>query len=222
MLESTVMSKQKAINFYIEECAKMKQDLETEKIKNERIRRQLRSYTCFEAYQGKKSENSDTGKKQSVDYKRCLPPIWEAYSPRRPVSDEDDLPNNIDVTFTSSDTDHESELIKKVVDEVLDTDEESKSESETSSSTSNSSKTSVKKVYNKEFLLSKNNLNDETFKVAYTLNDSDKLYSDEQFPIRSVKFEMINKVFKLTEIDISEIKDANLNDKPKKYTSRVQ
>ncbi|MFS7950862.1 hypothetical protein Hanom_Chr07g00588181 [Helianthus anomalus] len=142
MLESTVMSKQKAINFYIEECAKMKQDLETEKIKNERIRRQLRSYTCsyylidrihptvagFEAYQGKKSGNSDTGKKQSADYKRCPPPIWEAYSPRRPVSDEvrkavniklksetkDDLPDNIDITFTSSDTDHESKLTKKV------------------------------------------------------------------------------------------------------------
>ena len=60
------------------------------------------------------------------------------------------------------------------------------------------------------------------FKVAYTLNDSDKLYSDEEFPIRGVKTELINKVFKLTEINISEIKDLCLNEKPRPYTSRVQ
>ena len=60
-----------------------------------------------------------------------------------------------------------------------------------------------KRVYDKEFLMSKSNLNDESFKVAYTLKDSDKLYSDEVFPIRSVKFEMIQKVFKITEINIS-------------------
>ncbi|KAJ0595888.1 putative transcription factor interactor and regulator CCHC(Zn) family [Helianthus annuus] len=33
---------------------------------------------------------------------------------------------------------------------------------------------------------------------------------------------MIKKVFKMTEINISEIKDLNLTGKPKKYTSRVQ
>ncbi|KAJ0549209.1 putative transcription factor interactor and regulator CCHC(Zn) family [Helianthus annuus] len=33
---------------------------------------------------------------------------------------------------------------------------------------------------------------------------------------------MIKKVFKMTEINISEIKDLNLTEKPKKYTSRVQ
>ncbi|KAJ0879945.1 hypothetical protein HanRHA438_Chr10g0457341 [Helianthus annuus] len=177
-------------------------------------------------------------RKQSENYKKCPPPIWEGYSPRKPNEEQvkkavniklksettDDLPDNIDVTFTSSDTDHESELIKKVVDQVLEKDEESesKSESENSSSSVDSPKSLVKRVYNKEFLLSKNNLNDEPIKVAYTLNDSDKLYSDEEFPIRSVQIEKIKKVFKLTEINISEIKDVNLNDKPKKYTSRVQ
>ncbi|KAF5808750.1 hypothetical protein HanXRQr2_Chr04g0149111 [Helianthus annuus] len=38
MMNATLMSKQKAINFYIEESAKWKQELETEKIENERIR----------------------------------------------------------------------------------------------------------------------------------------------------------------------------------------
>ncbi|KAJ0655251.1 hypothetical protein HanLR1_Chr14g0522091 [Helianthus annuus] len=144
MMNATMMSKQKAINHYIDECAKLKQELETEKIENERIRRLLQSYSSsdylidriyptvagFEAFQDKKSEDTDTGKKQSTNYKRCPPPIWEGYSPRKSISDEvkkavnkklksettDELLDNIDITFTSSDTDHESELLKKVVD----------------------------------------------------------------------------------------------------------
>ncbi|KAJ0524353.1 putative transcription factor interactor and regulator CCHC(Zn) family [Helianthus annuus] len=252
MMNAVMMSKQKAINFYIEESAKWKQELETEKIKNERIRRLLQSYSSsdylidriyptvagMEAFQDEKTKKKDTCKKPTVSYNKCLPPIWEGYFPRKPNEEQlekavniklktdttDDLPENIDVTFTSSDTDHESELIKKVVDQVLDTDEESESKSESGGSNSsvNSQKSSVKRSYSKEFLLSKANLDDETFEVAYTLNDSDKLYSDKEFPIRSVRFEMIKKVFKLTEINISEIKDLNLTEKPKRYTSRVQ
>ncbi|TKW70452.1 MAG: hypothetical protein DI543_28825, partial [Bradyrhizobium icense] len=114
------------------------------------------------------------------------------------------------------------------VDQVLDTDdnEESKPKSKLESKSGSSvSKPTVKKdkrVYDKEFLLSKSNLNDESVKVAYTLKGSDKLYSDESFPIRSVRFEMIQKVFKITEINISEIKDLNLNGKSNQYTSRDQ
>ncbi|MCG5051306.1 hypothetical protein L2164_21825, partial [Pectobacterium brasiliense] len=115
-----------------------------------------------------------------------------------------------------------------MVDQVLDKDDieeskpESKSESKSEFDTSKSTITKDKWIYDKEFLLSKSNLNDESVKVAYTLKDSDKLYSDEEFPIRSVRFEMIKKVFKITEINISEIKDLNLIGKPKKYTSREQ
>ncbi|KAJ0866899.1 hypothetical protein HanRHA438_Chr12g0557011 [Helianthus annuus] len=252
MMNATMMTKQKAINFYIEESAKWKQELETEKIENERIRRLLQSYSSsdylidriyptvagMEAFQDDKPKKKDTSKKPTVSYIKCAPPIWEGYSPRKPNEEQvqkavniklksettDELRENIDVTFTSSDTDHEFELIKKVVNLVLDTDEESESkfESEGSSSSVNSSKPMDKRTYSKEFLLSKSNLNDETFEVANTLNDSDKLYSDKELPIRSVRFYMIKKVFKMTEINISEIKDLNLTGKPKKYTSRVQ
>ncbi|KAJ0870936.1 hypothetical protein HanRHA438_Chr11g0506361 [Helianthus annuus] len=45
MMNATMMLKQKEINFYIEECAKWKQELDGEKVENERIRRLLRSYT---------------------------------------------------------------------------------------------------------------------------------------------------------------------------------
>ncbi|KAJ0658773.1 putative transcription factor interactor and regulator CCHC(Zn) family [Helianthus annuus] len=250
-MSATLMTKQSVINDYIEDCSKVKKKLELEKIESERINRLLLSYTTrdylidwvyptvagLEAFK-KKEKEEDTGKPKSVKYNRCPPPIFESYSPRKPNEEQldkalniklkseitDELPDNIDVTFTASDTDHESELVKKVVDQVLDMDEESKSESKSDSSSSSEKSPSspVKRVYNKEFLLSKNNLNDEMFKVAYTLNNSDKLFSDEELPIRSVNSEMIKKVFKLIEINISEIKDLNLSAKPKPYTSRIQ
>ncbi|KAJ0883995.1 putative transcription factor interactor and regulator CCHC(Zn) family [Helianthus annuus] len=253
MMNATLMSKQKAINFYIEESAKWKQELETEKIENERIRRFLLSYSTsdyvidrvyptvagMEAFQAEKpKEKKDWGKKPTVSYNKCPPPIWDGYSPRKPNEEQlakavniqlktdttDVLPENIDVTFTSSDTDHESELIKKVVDQVLDTDEEtgSKSESEKPNSSVKSQNSLVKWSYSKEFLLSKADLNDETFEVVYTLNGSDKLYYNKEFPILSVKTNLINKTFKLIEVNIPELKVLKNFDKPKKYTSRVQ
>ncbi|KAJ0616395.1 putative transcription factor interactor and regulator CCHC(Zn) family [Helianthus annuus] len=262
-LNGAYMIKQEMVNYYIDMCAELEQKLETRRIETERVNKLLKSYSCssyvidriyptverMKAFEKETSEaknvetKEDTevknsGKKQSVSYNKCPPPLENGYYPRNPNSERvkkatnlqwesefsDNLPDSIDVTFTSSDTDNESELIKKVVDQVLDKDEteESKSESKSESDTSSPTVKKGKRVYNKEFLLSQNNLNDETFKVAYTLNDSDKLYSDEEFPIRGVKTEMINKVFKLTEINISEIKDVNLSEKPKKYTSRVQ
>ncbi|KAJ0538411.1 putative transcription factor interactor and regulator CCHC(Zn) family [Helianthus annuus] len=114
-----------------------------------------------------------SGKKSSVVYNRCPPPVENGYSPRNPNSERvekainlewesgpsDNLPENIDVTYTSSDTDHESKLIKSVVDQVLDKDdiEESNMESKPESkSGSNASKPTFKKdkrVYDKEFLM---------------------------------------------------------------------
>ncbi|KAJ0767526.1 hypothetical protein HanLR1_Chr03g0090401 [Helianthus annuus] len=252
MMNAVMMTKQKAINFYIEESAKWKQELETEKIENERIRRLLQSYSSsdylidriyptiagMEAFKDEKpKEKKDRGKKSTVSYNKCPPLIWDGYSPRRPNEEQlekavniklktdttDVLPDNIDVTYTSSDTDHESELIKKVVDQVLDTDEESKSKSRSEKSKSvNRENLSVKRSYSKEFLLSKAALNDETFEVVYTLNGSDKLYYNKEFPIMSIKTELINKTFKLIEINIPELKVLKSFEKPKKYTSRVQ
>ncbi|MFS7904861.1 hypothetical protein Hanom_Chr01g00041011 [Helianthus anomalus] len=96
MMSSTLFTKQKFINEYIEDCAKLKQELELEKIESERIKRLLLSYTTcdylidrvyptvagLEAFQDNKTEK-DTGKKPSVKYNKCLPPIYESYSPRK-------------------------------------------------------------------------------------------------------------------------------------------
>ncbi|KAL9995406.1 putative transcription factor interactor and regulator CCHC(Zn) family [Helianthus debilis subsp. tardiflorus] len=253
MMNATLMSKQKAINFYIEESAKWEQELEKQRIENERIMRLLLSYSTFdyvidrvyptvagmEAFQDEKQkEKKNCGKKSAVSYNKCPPPIWDGYSPRKPNEEQlakavniqlktdttDGLPENIDVTFTSSDTDHESELIKKVVDQVLDIDEEteSKSESGKPKSSVNSQIPSVKQSYSKEFLLSKAYLNDETFEVVYTLNGSDKLYYNKEFSLMSIKTELINKTFKLVEVNIPELKVLKNLEKSKKYTSRVQ
>ncbi|KAF5757572.1 putative transcription factor interactor and regulator CCHC(Zn) family [Helianthus annuus] len=148
----------------------------------------------------KKIDKKNSGKKQGVSYNKCPPPLENGYLPRNPNSERVqkatnlqwesessvNWPESIDVMFTSSDTDRQSQLMKIVVDHVLDNDEteesklESMSESKSESSTPGQNEKQGKRVYDKEFLLSKSNLNDETFKVAYTLNDSDKLYSDEE------------------------------------------
>ncbi|MFS7936717.1 putative transcription factor interactor and regulator CCHC(Zn) family [Helianthus anomalus] len=240
-------------NFHIKKCADLELKLAIQKIETEKVKKLLESYSCstfvvdriypimkeLKTFEGKVKIS---GKKSSVVYNRCPPPVENGYSPRNPNYERvekainlqwesgpsDNLPENIDVTYTSSDTDHESKLIKRVVDQVLDKDDSEESNTEfkpESKSESDASKSTIKRdkrVYDKQFLLSKSNLNDESFKVAYTLKDSDKLYSDEAFPIRSVRFEMIQKVFKITEINISKIKDLNLNGKSKQYTSRDQ
>ncbi|KAF5795140.1 putative transcription factor interactor and regulator CCHC(Zn) family [Helianthus annuus] len=91
MMNAVMMTKQKAINFYIEESAKWKQELETIKIENERIRRLLQSYSSsdylidriyptvagMEAFQDEKPKKKNCGKKPTVSYNKCPPPIWE-------------------------------------------------------------------------------------------------------------------------------------------------
>ncbi|KAJ0895630.1 hypothetical protein HanPSC8_Chr09g0402751 [Helianthus annuus] len=112
----------------------------------------------------KKTDKNNSGKKQGVSYNKYPPPLENGYLPRNPNSERVqkatnlqwesessvNLPESIDVTFTSSDTDQQSQLMKKVVDHVLDNDEteesksestsESKSESSTPSQTENSAK----------------------------------------------------------------------------------
>ncbi|KAJ0477629.1 putative transcription factor interactor and regulator CCHC(Zn) family [Helianthus annuus] len=85
MLNATMMTKQKEINMYIEECAKLKKELDSEAAENERIRRLLQSYKgCdyvidriyptvegFEAFKDEQpKKRKDTGI-SSKDEKKC-------------------------------------------------------------------------------------------------------------------------------------------------------
>ncbi|KAM0062437.1 putative transcription factor interactor and regulator CCHC(Zn) family [Helianthus debilis subsp. tardiflorus] len=87
MMNAVMMSKQKAINFYIEESAKWKQELETENIENERIKRLLQSYSSsdylidriyptvagMEAFQEDKPKKKDSGGSAEEEQKK---PLW--------------------------------------------------------------------------------------------------------------------------------------------------
>ncbi|MFS7961939.1 hypothetical protein Hanom_Chr08g00720831 [Helianthus anomalus] len=53
---------------------------------------------------------------------------------------------------------------------------------------------------------SQDNLSDELTLVTYKMNGSDRLYSDTEFPIENVNVDKLKKVFKLFEIDVSEVK----------------
>ncbi|XP_035832056.1 uncharacterized protein LOC110870582 [Helianthus annuus] len=50
---------------------------------------------------------------------------------------------------------------------------------------------------------------DDSIMVAYTMVGSDKLYSNTKFPLQNVKFENIQKVFKLIELSVNELKEKD-------------
>ncbi|KAJ0959475.1 hypothetical protein HanPSC8_Chr00c066g0804071 [Helianthus annuus] len=103
----------------------------------------------------KKTDMKNSGKKQGVSYNKCPPPLENGYLPRNPNDErvkkainlqwESDssvnLPESIDVTFTSSDTDQQSQLMKIVVDHVLENDEIEESKSESASESKSESST---------------------------------------------------------------------------------
>ncbi|MFS8001922.1 hypothetical protein Hanom_Chr13g01195981 [Helianthus anomalus] len=43
--------------------------------------------------------------------------------------------------------------------------------------------------------------------IMYKMFGSDKLYSDDEFPIQNVNLKKLEKVFKLVEIEVSEIEN---------------
>ncbi|KAJ0827652.1 hypothetical protein HanRHA438_Chr17g0828281 [Helianthus annuus] len=59
-------------------------------------------------------------------------------------------------------------------------------------------------------------VDDDSIMVAYTMVGSDKLYSNTEFPLQNVKFENVEKVFKLVELSVNEIKKNDFFSKLKK------
>ena len=49
-------------------------------------------------------------------------------------------------------------------------------------------------------------MDDDSIMVAYTMVGSDKLYSNTEFPLQNVKFENVQKLFKLIELSVNELK----------------
>ncbi|MFS7977541.1 hypothetical protein Hanom_Chr10g00905171 [Helianthus anomalus] len=115
----------------------------------------------------------------------------------------DQLPENIDVTYTKSDV-GESEVVSKVVESVL------KKENQNNSTKNDNSESQIEdeESFHKNYLKnskSETNTNDCPIMLAYYMVGSDKLFSDVEVLIQNVIAENIEKVFKLVEIEKIEI-----------------
>ncbi|KAM0043515.1 hypothetical protein Hdeb2414_s0010g00342201 [Helianthus debilis subsp. tardiflorus] len=202
--------KEELINQQLDEIAKLKLQFQEAKIENERIQLKLSSYNSASFVLqhivpkpiGKNKAGEDVYSDGTrVGYHQVTPPVLNIFSKKQSglVIDEDEnevkLPESIDVTFnSSSDEDSvQSEVIKSVVEKVL------KSENDTTED----DECFLDKYIPKS--KSKNNLNEEPNLVMYKMAGSDKLYSDCDFPIENVIVGKLRKVFKLIEIDISEL-----------------
>ncbi|KAF5803342.1 hypothetical protein HanXRQr2_Chr06g0270161 [Helianthus annuus] len=111
-LNGAYMIKQEMVNYYIDMCAELEKKLETQRIETERVNNLLKSYSCsfyvidriypivegMKAFEEKTSkekkskikedtEVKNSGKKQSVSYNKCPPPLENGYSPRNPNSE---------------------------------------------------------------------------------------------------------------------------------------
>ncbi|KAJ0859641.1 hypothetical protein HanRHA438_Chr13g0614901 [Helianthus annuus] len=111
-LNGAYMIKKEMVNYYIDMCAELEQKLETQRIEAERVNKLLKSYSCSssvidriypivegmkafeeETYEAKNSktkedtEEKNSGKKHSVKYNKCPPPLENGYSPRNPNSE---------------------------------------------------------------------------------------------------------------------------------------
>ncbi|XP_021975161.1 uncharacterized protein LOC110870281 [Helianthus annuus] len=179
LLKSTVMDKQMEINIHVDTIASLKRELELMKIETEKTDKKLMSY-----------EASSYVIDQIVPKQSDLKPVFkngvETALNLKLRTIENELPESIDVTFSPSDTDNESQVIKTVVDQVLD--EESD---------------------NSEF---------ETMKTHFENSISD---SEEDGNFLD-KIENVEKVFKLVEIDISEVNNNEFLSKPKRSFVKSQ
>ncbi|MFS8007447.1 hypothetical protein Hanom_Chr14g01261111 [Helianthus anomalus] len=112
----------------------------------------------------------------------------------------DQLPENIDVTYTKSDDAGDSDVVSKVVESVLRDDSTKKGKSESH----DKDEESFHKHYLKNSKPEKNANGDPTI-LAYYMVGLDKLFSDVEFPIQNVIADKIEKVFKLVDIEKYEI-----------------
>ncbi|XP_035843408.1 PH domain-containing protein DDB_G0287875-like [Helianthus annuus] len=208
-LSGVLQSKEKKINQQVDEIANLKLQFQEASIENERINLKLNSYNSASFVLqhnvpkpiGKNKADEDVySDGTGVGYHQFPPQVLNNFSKKKSglVNDNETnevkLPETIDVTFTSSfDEDSvQSEVVKSMVENVL------KSESDL---------TKEEECLNNYIpkSTSKNNLSEEPTLVMYKMSGSDKLYSDIEFPLKNVNVDKLKNVFKLVEIDVSEI-----------------
>ncbi|KAJ0589142.1 putative transcription factor interactor and regulator CCHC(Zn) family [Helianthus annuus] len=212
LAQSTLFDKQREVNFHLDTIASLRKELELTKIENDRIDQKLMSYVAssYVLEQIVPQQPYATPAFNSVP-----PPMWNHYTQKYPdgveaalniklKTLENDLPDNLDITFNASDIDNSSQVIKNVIVQVLDNDSE---KSEQAKSVESGSESEEDGNFLDRYLTKMDkSTDDDSIMVAYTMVGSDKLYSNTEFPLQSVRFETVQKVFKLVELNVNELK----------------
>ncbi|MFS7929147.1 putative transcription factor interactor and regulator CCHC(Zn) family [Helianthus anomalus] len=232
LLKATVMEKQMDINIHLDTIASLKRELELILIETERIDKKLMSYVASSYII---DQIVPQQREIKAIFKNVPPPMWNHYTQKDPDgvesalnlkfrTIENELPENIDVTFSPSDTNNESQVIKTVVDKVLDEESDNsdfgtaKTHLENSTSDSKDDGNFLDKFISKSDRV----VNDDSIIVVYTMTGTDKLYSDFEYQIQNARLENVEKVFKLVEIDILEVNNNTFLLEPKKSFVKPQ
>ncbi|KAJ0441294.1 putative transcription factor interactor and regulator CCHC(Zn) family [Helianthus annuus] len=217
-LKAVLRVKEESINKQLDEIANLKLKVQEAEIENERIQLKLNSYSSASFVLqhivpkpiGKNKAGEDVySDGTGVGFHKVPPPILHNYTKKESglveIEGESEvkLPENIDVTFTSSNDDSvQNDIVKGVVENVL----------KTESDTTEEDGCFLEKYIPKQ--KSKNNLNEESNLVMYKMLGSDKLFSDSEFPIENVNMNKLTNVFKLVEVELSAVN--NLSQKKSK------
>ncbi|KAJ0809384.1 putative transcription factor interactor and regulator CCHC(Zn) family [Helianthus annuus] len=207
-LEARYEDKQRVVNQYIDDVAKLKKELaDKEKLVNKLQSYHSSSYILERIFNITPDEKESENKKGiGSEYHQVPPPLENNYTfydgeqVEKVINMVDQLPDNIDVIYTKPDDLHDSGVVSKVVESVFK--EESVAAGKTESQVENDGN------FHDEYLkntTAEKNLNDDSKGLVYTMIGSDKLFLDVVFPIQNVISERIDQVFKMVEIEKSEI-----------------
>ncbi|MFS7948448.1 putative transcription factor interactor and regulator CCHC(Zn) family [Helianthus anomalus] len=195
-LKAVLRVKEELINQQLDEIAKLKLKFQEAEIENERIQLKLNSYSSASFVLqhivpkpiGKNKAGEDVySDGTGVGFHRVPPPILDNYTKKQSglveIEEENEmkLPDSIDVTFTSS--------------------------NEVNGDTTEEAGCFLDKYIPKQ--KSKNNLNEESNLVMYKMLGSDKLFLDSEFPIENVNLNKLTNVFKLVEVELSEVNNLS-------------
>ncbi|MFS7977974.1 putative transcription factor interactor and regulator CCHC(Zn) family [Helianthus anomalus] len=199
--------KQDIVNSYIEDVAKLKQQIAVLEQDNNKLKSyHVSSYVLKRIFNIKPGDGESEQNKKGIgsEFHQVPPPEKFAFYDEEKVEKAfnmvDQLPDNIDITYSKSDDSHDSEVVGKVVESVLN--EESVDTGKSESQDEDEGNLHDGYLMNTK---SEKKLNDDSKGSVYTMIGSDKLFLDVVFPIQNVISEKIDKVFKMVEIEKSEI-----------------
>ncbi|KAJ0458539.1 putative transcription factor interactor and regulator CCHC(Zn) family [Helianthus annuus] len=199
--------KQDVVNSFIEDVAKLKRQIADLEQDNNKLKSyHVSSYVLERIFNIKPGDGESEQNKKGIgsEFHQVPPPEKFAFYDEEKVEKAfnmvDQLPDNIDITYSKSDDSHDSEVVGKVVESVLKEESVDTGKSESQDEDEGNLHDAYLKNTNSE-----KNLNDDSKGLIYTMIGSDKLFLDVVFPIQNVISEKVDKVFKMVEIEKSEI-----------------